>query len=105
MILETIEPYLEVINLIMAIVIILVGIKVWTRVEGSLKKTWNYFSVAIMLFGVHEVFGSLEEWNLFEIGGLYAFTEFIFIIALLIAVFSFRGLLESLSKLKSGSKK
>jgi hypothetical protein len=98
MILETIEPFVEVINLVLAIVIVLTGILIGMRLEGKLKKAWNYFILAMLLFGVHEVIGSLAEFGVFEIEGLYAFTEFLFISFFFISVIVFKKLFESIKK-------
>lgn len=105
MILEIIEPYIEVINLILAFVIVIAGMVIWKKLEGNLKTGWSYFAVAIILFGLHEVVGSLAEFGFFEIEGLYAFSEFVYIIALLMAVFSFKKLLDGLSSKRGGGKK
>ena len=65
--------------------------------EGKLRKAWNLFLCAILLFGVHEVVGSLAEFNVFEIEGLYAITELFFIAVFLITVFSFKKLFDEIS--------
>jgi len=98
MILELVEPYLEVINLVIALIIVVLGLRVSSVLEGKLKNAWNYLLVAILLFGIHEIIGSLAEFSIFKIEGLYAFTEFLFIVAFLMAVLLFRKLFLELSK-------
>lgn len=97
MILETIEPYLEVINLVLAIVIVGLAIFVSTRLAGTLKRAWSYMTGAIVLFGIHEIVGSLTEFGIINVEGLYALTEFVYIVALLLAIFAFKGIIAGLS--------
>jgi hypothetical protein len=94
MIFEIIEPYLEAVNLILALVLVAFGVGIMPRLKGELKNAWGYFLLAILLFGVHEIIGSLAEFNIFEIEGFYAFTEFIFITAFLFSVFVFKRLFD-----------
>jgi len=94
MIIELIEPYLEVLNLILAVIIVIVGINVSTKLEGKLKKAWNYFLTAMILFSLHEVFGSLAEFGIFKIDGFYTLTEFVYILAFLISIFVFKNLFQ-----------
>jgi len=105
MILEIIEPYIEVVNLVLAMIIVIMGIFDSAKLQGKLKSVWTYFLVAILLFGIHEIFGSLAEFGIFEIDGLYAFTEFLFIVAFLICAITFRKLLGSLTDKNLVSKK
>lgn len=95
---EIIEPYLEVLNLLIALAIIVLGIKISIELKGELKKAWKYFLMAILFFGLHEVVGSLAEFEIFEIEGLYAFTEFVFIGIFLASVLAFNKLFNKLSK-------
>lgn len=97
MILEIIEPYLEVINLVLAIFIVCMAIFVSNRLAGTLKRAWNYLTVAIVLFGIHEVVGSLTEFGVINVEGLYALTEFIYIAGLLCAIFAFKRIIGDLS--------
>lgn len=94
MILETIEPYVEIVNFVIALAIVIAGIFVSFKLGGVLKKAWNYFLVAILLFGVHEVVGILTEFELINVDGLYAFTELLYVVALLVAIFSFGKILS-----------
>lgn len=98
MILETIEPYLEVLNLMLALAIVFLGVKVSLKLKGALGKVWKYFLAAILLFGIHELFGVLKEFEVFEIDGLYALTEFIFISAFLVSTILFQKFFESISE-------
>ena len=100
MIFEIIEPYIEVINLILSVIIMIFGIQITFRLRGELKNAWAYFLTAILLFGVHEIFGSLAEFGIWELDGLYAFTEFLFIAVFGISIFVFRRLFINLSKTK-----
>jgi hypothetical protein len=97
MIFEIIEPYLEAINLVLAGVIVFFGIQITFKLKGELKNAWKYLFISILLFGLHEVIGSLAEFNIFELEGLYAFTEFIFIIAFFFSTLTFKKLFEKLS--------
>lgn len=91
-ILEIIKPFVELINLILAAIIVFIGFSVMSNLQGELRKAWNYFLIAIFFFGFHEVIGVLAEFNIFKIGGFYALTEFIFIVFFLFSVYSFRSL-------------
>lgn len=97
MILELIEPYLEVTNLILAIIMVFVGLNVMLNLNGKLKSAWTYLLIAILLFGIHEVFGALSEFGIFVVEGLYAFTEFVYILAFLIAVIAFKNMIKNLT--------
>ncbi len=97
MILEMIEPYVEILNLILALIIVILGIFDSFKLKGKLKSVWNYFLIAFFLFGIHEIFGALKEFGVFEIKGLYAFTELLFIVTFLICAIIFRKLLGSLT--------
>lgn len=100
MILEVIEPYLEGINLALAFVIFAMAISVLTRLSGDLKRAWKYFFAAILLFAVHEVVGALAEFGVFEVEGLYALTEFVYIIGFFVAIVVFKRLFDGLSRRK-----
>jgi hypothetical protein len=101
MILEVIEPFVEAVNLILAIIIVAIGLWIAKILTLDLKKAWNYFVGAIALFGLHEVVGTLEELGLINIEGLYALTEFLFIVMFLISIFAFRKLFIQISKNKN----
>lgn len=98
-ILEVIEPVIEVLNLVVAVAIVVYGLYVARILKSDLKSTWMYFLVSILLFGVHEVVGSLEEFQIFAVEGLYAFTETLFILAFLFTVYKFHKFFKSV---KSG---
>jgi len=96
MILENIEPYLEIINLVLAIIIVLFSIITVTKLGGKLKNVGRYFLIAIFLFSIHEIVGILSEFKIIEIKGLYVFTEFVYLAALLVFVFALKQLFENL---------
>jgi len=98
MILETIEPYVEVLNLVLAILAVLISIGTYGKLKGELRKAGMYLLVAVFLFGVHEVVGSLEEFGVYAIDGLYAFTELIFIVALLVSFLVIRKVFGGVSR-------
>jgi hypothetical protein len=98
--LESIDPVLEIMNFVLAIAGIFLVADFYKILEGNLKSAWRYILVTILLFGVHEIVGILEESNMFAIDGLYTLTEFIFVIAFFVALFAFRKLFISISKNK-----
>ena len=91
------ELYLEVLNVIIAVVIAIIGFQILGKLEGQLKKAWTFFVVAMGLFALHEVNGALMEFNVFSVDGLYSVTEFIYIVAFLVSVLIFRKLFVKLS--------
>jgi len=95
-ILEMLEPFVEVLNLVLAILAVGFGIRIYSLLKGELKTTWKFLLFAIGFFGLHEVVGSLAEFGVFEIEGLYAFTELFFIIALFVAIFKVKSILSKL---------
>ncbi len=95
--LEIIEPYLEVINLLLAIAIVGYGVKVYSLLEGQLRETWKFFMFAIALFGLHELVGSLSEFGVFNVDGLYALTELLFILGFAISIIAFINLFKKIS--------
>lgn len=97
MILETIEPYVEVLNLVLAILAVVISIGTYGKLKGELKRAGKYLLVAVFLFGLHEIVGSLEEFKIYAIGGLYAFTELIFILALLVSFLVIRKVFGGVS--------
>jgi hypothetical protein len=98
MILEIIEPYFEVANLILAIAIVVIGFIVNSKLKGDLKRAWGYLLVAISLFGIHEIVGSLEEFGIWSIDGAYILTEFLYIAAFFLAVVMFKKLFGNITK-------
>lgn len=99
-ILETIEPFVEVINLLLALAIVAYGIKVHNLLEGQLRETWKFFMFAITLFGLHELVGSLSEFGIFNVDGLYALTELLFILGFAVSIWAFIRLFKSISQHK-----
>ena len=99
-ILELIEPFVEVINLILALVIVAYGVKVFGLLTGQLKETWKYFMIAIGFFGLHELVGSLSEFGVFNIDGLYALTELFFIASFTVSILGFVKLFKNISSTK-----
>jgi len=97
MILENMEPYLEIINLVFAILIVILGVKASMNLTGKLKRGANYLLIAILLFAIHEVVGILEEFKIFSISGLYTLTETFYIAAFFISIYIFKKLFESLT--------
>jgi len=98
--LELIEPFIEVINMFLALVIVVYGVSVYHLLEGQLKKSWKFFMIAIALFGLHELVGSLEEFAVFESGGLYALTELLFIAGFAVSIWAFVKLFKEISSKK-----
>jgi len=98
MIFEVIEPYVEVLNLVLAILAVIISLGTYGKLRGDLKKAGMYLLVAVLLFGLHEIVGSLEEFGIYAIEGLYAFTELIFIVALLVSFLVIRKVLGGVSK-------
>lgn len=99
-ILGAIEPYVEAINLLLAIAVVTLSLVSYAKLSGRLKIAWFYFMTAIVFFGVHEVIGVLEEFGIWEMEGLYAFSEMIFIALFLISACIFYKLFKELSKSK-----
>lgn len=100
MILETIEPFVEVLNLVLAVFAVFVGVWTYRLLGGDLKTGARYLVWAVALFGFHEVVGSLEEFGIFSFDGLYAFTELIFIVMLLVSLYVFKNLFEGFKRKK-----
>jgi len=100
MILENLEEFFEFANLLIAFIIFFVGLSILVKLEGKLKKAWMWFFGAIALFGVHEIVGTLAEMGIWEIDGLYVFTEFVYILAFAISIFVFRNLFKELAQKK-----
>lgn len=98
MIFGIIEPYIEVFNLALALLSAIAGFFAYRKLRGEMKKGAGYLLAAIFLFAFHEVVGILAEFGIFEIEGFYAFTEFAFIIVLLISMFVFLKLFGGISK-------
>lgn len=98
MILGIIEPYVEVLNLVLAFLAIVISIGTYGKLRGELKRAGKYLLFAVFLFGVHEIVGSLQEFGVFAVEGLYAFTELIFIVALLVSFFAIRKVFGGVSK-------
>ena len=103
--LETIEPFVEVINLLLSLAIVAYGIKVHNLLEGQLKETWKFFMFAIALFGLHELVGSLSEFGVFKVEGLYALTELLFILGFAVSIWAFIRLFKSISQNKKATTK
>ena len=101
------ELYLEVVNCLVAIVIAIVGFQILGKLKDELRQAWMFFLGAMVLFALHEVNGTLMEFNLFQIDGLYSLTEFIYIVAFFVSMLIFRNLFTKLddNKKKVGEKK
>lgn len=92
------ELYLEIANCLIAIIIAIMGFQTLKKLSGELRKAWGFFLAAMILFALHEVNGTLMELNVFSVDGLYSVTEFIYILAFLVAVIIFRSLFTKLDK-------
>jgi putative effector of murein hydrolase LrgA (UPF0299 family) len=90
--------------LVIGLVLIVMGIQIYVILNAGLKKSWGYYLTAIILFGVHEIVGILEEFEILKIEGLYDFTELAFIIFIVIATIIFRKLLLDLVRKGIGNK-
>jgi hypothetical protein len=95
-ILSIIEPFVEVLNLVIAIIIVAYGLIIAKILKSDLKKIWRYLLVTVLFFGLHEIVGSLEEFGVLEIEGLYALTELLFIVAFLFAIYKFHQFFKSI---------
>lgn len=104
-ILEKIESFIEILNLIFAFLIVFMGISILTKLQGNLKTAWTYLFYAIFLFGIHEIVGSLAAFNILSITAVYAITELLFTIMFIISIYVFKELFESLSSSISSRKK
>lgn len=97
------EPYIEVINLIFSLIVVVFGFMSLRFLVGRLKEVWAYFLIAIFLFGVHEIFGSLESFGVFSVSGVYEITELLFIVGFFVSAVIFKNLLNDISD-KKGSR-
>lgn len=96
--LEKIEPFVEVLNVVLALAIVFIGTYIFKLLTGKLRQAWKYYLGAMLLFGIHEIFGAFKEFKIFEVTGMYAITEMIFITAFLISTVKFRKLFSTLAK-------
>ncbi len=103
-ILESVNMGVEILNLLISFVLIVMGIQISLVLDAGMKKTWKYYLTAIILFGVHEVVGVLEEFKILHIEGLYDVTELLFVIFIVIATIYFRKMLLDLIKRGVGNK-
>ena len=92
------ECWIEIINFVLSLIMIVVGVSVLFRLEGQLKKAWYYLLATIVLFGVHEIVGILEEFGFGELELLYIITEFAYVVMFFIFIFVFKKLFDELSK-------
>ena len=104
MVVEMIEAYIEVINLVIALVMVLIGIRTIRRLDGELKTASKFLITSIFLFGIHELIGVLEEFKILIVEDLYFITELLFIIAFFGAIIYFKRLFDGLSAKKGGKK-
>jgi len=96
--LEKAEPAFEIINLLVAIVIIVLAVSVLPRLAGPLKRAWIFLTIAVSVFGLFELLGVLKEFNVFRWHGLGDLLEFLFIIALFVTVYGLQKHFKQIGK-------
>lgn len=85
-ILEQAEPLFEIVNLVLALVIIGISLSGLKKAGGTVRKAWMMVIVAAIFFGVLELLGVLKGFQIFRFRGLGDLVEFFMAGALLLAV-------------------
>lgn len=103
---EIFEGILELLNLILALIGVIWSVQIYKLLQDKLKKVWFIFLIVISLFAIHEIVGTIYEFNLIsmDLEWLYTFTEFIFVIASIYLIYSFKVIFLEISKNKKGNK-
>lgn len=91
-VLETIEVYVEVLNLFVAVAILSVSFTGLRKVGGTIQGAWKTVVVTAFLFAVFEILGTLEAYDIFVYHGLREVLEFAVVGSLLLAVIKLRKL-------------
>lgn len=78
---ENTEKLIELLNLIMALVVGVLAIKLAALAQGgTMEKTWNTLAVVSVWFVLIEVVNSLSGFGFVHIGGLSEIIELIFVL-------------------------
>jgi len=83
---ESSELWLEALNVVLAIGMAYVAIKVAALMQGGkLERAWNFMAIAAGVFALTEIYNILAALGIFHIGGLDDTLEFIFVVFFLLA--------------------
>lgn len=101
---DLVEGIIEIINLVIALVMTFFGLGTIKKLEGDLKTAARFLLFSVLLFGIHELVGVLEEFNLLVIEDLYFISELLFIVAFFCSIIYFKRLFDKLSETKGGKR-
>jgi hypothetical protein len=93
-----IEAYIEVINLVLSVLILIFSFRTISKLSGELKTGGKFLMTTVFLFGIHELVGVLEEFKIFVVEDLYFMTELAYIVSFFVAVIFFKRLFDRLSE-------
>lgn len=93
-VLEIAEPYLEILNLVIALTILGISITLLPKLGGDVGESWRWVTLAVIAFAVLEIYGVLKGFKIFEISGLGDLIELFFGVFLLIGIFKLKKILS-----------
>ena len=99
-----IEAYVEVINLLLSVIILVFSLRTNAKLSGDLKTAGKFLMATVFLFGIHELVGVLEEFKILVVEDLYFITELVYILSFFVAVIILKRLFDRLAE-KKGTKK
>ena len=77
---ESVEKFIEILNLILALATGYYAIKLAALSQGgSMEKTWNFLAVVAVLFVILEVVGALAGFGIVHVSGLSEIIELAFV--------------------------
>ena len=79
------EPYLELINLIVAVGIIGVSTHAYNKAKGRLHVVWMFLIAAVGFFAIMEAFAAVQQFGIARFDGLYDICELLSIGSLFFA--------------------
>ncbi len=85
-IIEKLEPFIEVVNLGLAIIVIVLSLMGLKKAGGTIHSAWILLVFSATFFGALEIFGVLKEFNIFQYHGLADIIELFAIVFFLLTV-------------------
>lgn|SRR3989339_166748 len=77
---ESVEKFIEILNLILALATGYYAIKLAALSQGgSMEKTWNFLAIVAVLFVILEVVGALAGFGIVHVSGLSEIIELAFV--------------------------
>lgn len=77
---ESVEKFIEILNLILALAAGYYAVKLAALSQGgSMEKTWNFLAVVAVLFVILEVVGALAGFGIVHVSGLSEIIELAFV--------------------------